>query len=132
MAWLNAVPEYKGPKSKSGDAPKTSRRQQLMQDGVPPQLPEVLAGQYLLNWLFEVGPTQPAGMGSGPVTFQELAAWQQQAGIELQPWETSLLRRLSVEYLNESYEATNAARPPPYGELHRSPNLSKKLDAFLD
>ncbi|MBY0455261.1 MAG: hypothetical protein K2Q11_10335 [Burkholderiaceae bacterium] len=112
--------------------PKTSRRDRLAQDGVPPQLPDVFAGQYLLDWLFEIGPTQPAGMGSGPVTFQELAAWQQQAGIELQPWEASMLRRLSVEYLNESYEATNAARPPPYGELHRSPKLDKKLASFLD
>ena len=100
-------------------------------DGIEPDMPDIDA-RYLVDYLFEIGPTMVAGMGEAPLSAQEIKAWQDLCGIDLQPWEFRLLRRLSRDYLAESYKAENPACPPPFGELRRSPTLSKKIDAFLD
>ncbi|MEH3087726.1 MAG: hypothetical protein PGN26_14600 [Xylophilus ampelinus] len=96
-----------------------------------PQLPQIDAGQYLVDWLFELGPTMPAGMGSGALTFQEIAGWQLAMGLELQAWEVRALRQLSQAYLGESQEATKPTRPPPYGQLQRNPRLADLIDEIL-
>lgn len=54
------------------------------------------------------------GMGPVPLTHSELQSWQDQVGIELQPWELQLLRRLSKEYVAESGNATDRGCPAPW------------------
>jgi hypothetical protein len=54
---------------------------------------------YLIAYLFEFGPASGNGMGIVPVSGMELAAWQQNTGVELQPWEARALLRLSREYV---------------------------------
>lgn len=54
------------------------------------------------------------GMGPGPITWQELRAWQDGTGVELQPWEARLLINLSREFAGESVAALQADRPAPY------------------
>lgn len=104
----------------------------MQRDGITMPMPEIDAGQYLLDWLFEIGPTTPMGMSSAPIAWGEIHDWQQQQGVDLKPWESRLLRKLSCEYLSESHEARDPNRPPPYGAMPRNPRLSVKLDAFLD
>jgi hypothetical protein len=53
-------------------------------------------------------------MGSGPITHEEMRAWQQNAGIDLAPWECRLLRRLSEQYLAEAHKAEKEGAPPPW------------------
>lgn len=100
-------------------------------------MPQMACGDYLVIYLFEFGPTMPAGMGSGPVTFQEMRAWQEMSGIELQPWEAALLRRLSGEYADESHKAVKRDRAPPFGDSLVAQRLQQVeveqgIDAFLD
>lgn len=97
-----------------------------------PEFPPLEAAAYLVEHLWEVGPTMAAGAGVGPITFQELQSWQAQIGIELAPWEVRILRQLSFDYLDELRKAEKPDCPPPYGKLSRNPQLDKKLDAFLD
>lgn len=104
--------------------------------GVAPSLPPLEWGEYLINFLWEFGPGMPTGSGSGPVTFSEMDAWQRVCGIDLQPWEAQLLRRLSIEYCNESCLATKPNRPPPFGAAPEEARLNrlrvqKDLDKFL-
>lgn len=103
----------------------------MARDGIQPALPLVDGGQYLLDWLFEIGPTLPAGMGSGVLTFSEIATWQQLVGLDLQPWEVRALRRLSGEYLGETHAATDPRRPPPYGDRQRNPSIDRQVDEAL-
>ncbi len=103
----------------------------MVKDGIQPLLPDVDAGQYLIDWLMEIGPTLPAGMGSGVLTFSEIATWQQLVGLELQPWEVRALRRLSEDYLAESNAATDPRRPPPYGDRQRNPSIDRQIDEAL-
>ena len=99
-------------------------------------MPPIQWGGYILDYLFEVGPTMPSGMGSGPLTFSEIEAWQRAVGIRLSPFEAQLLRRLSVDYFGESHAATKIDCPAPYGEslqLVKSTQkeINRKLDQFF-
>lgn len=134
VAWLNATPEESKPSNSKKERPQpVSRRVRLERDGINLSMPPLeFGGQYLIDYLFEIGPTSAAGMGPAPLAWAEIQAWQQQMGIDLQPWQCRLLRSLSCEYIAEGHEARNPARPPPYGAMPRNPRLSKKLDAFLD
>ena len=77
-------------------------------------MPPVEGAGHLAEYLFELGPTMAAGMGAGPVTHQEIRAWQLNAGIELTPWESRTIRRLSSDYLDELRKAEKRDRPAPW------------------
>lgn len=69
---------------------------------------------HILEYLFEIGPTVPLGMSSGPVPFSEIEAWQRVTGIELSPWESRVIRRLSRDYLEQSFESRDPGCEPPF------------------
>ncbi|ATQ74858.1 hypothetical protein CR152_10230 [Massilia violaceinigra] len=120
------------PPGKKPAGAQLSRLDRYKRDKVQPDMPPIDGGEYLINYFWEVGPVI-AGM-DGPVVISqaEIRAWQENAGIDLQPWQAGLLRRLSQDYLAQSHAAKDSACKPPYGELYRSPNLSKLIDAALD
>ena len=101
-------------------------------DGVEPQLPALDACAYLVDIFWEIGPTLSTGMGEVPISQSEIRAWQDNMGVELAPWQVQLMRRLSIEYLSQAHKATDPNCKPPFGQLYRAPNLSKKIDAALD
>ena len=70
-------------------------------DTYSPEMPPVEAMGHLLGALFEVGPSMLAGSGYGPVSEQELEAWQRNQGVRLTAWESRAVRRLSKDYLDE-------------------------------
>ena len=76
-------------------------------------MPSIDCG-YLVSYLFEIGPTMAAGMGSGPITHGEIESWQRITGIDLNPWDARTLRRLSIDYLSESQKATQMDCPAPW------------------
>lgn len=84
------------------------------EDDYQPDMPPLETGAYLVHFLYEIGPTLPAGMGAGPITNSELRDWQINVGIDLQPWEARCICRLSREYLMESHKATAHDRPSPW------------------
>lgn len=86
----------------------------MQQDGVEPPRPPV-AFSHLFECLFEVGPTTFAGMGSAPLTWQEIDAWARRVPRGLQPGEFVMLRRLSMEWLAQSEAAKEEGCPPPWG-----------------
>lgn len=133
-AWLGAVPEA-APGARA-DAVKLSRRERIERDGGEIEMPPFDEGEYLIAYLYELGPTVAAGMGAGPVTFAEMAAWQAARGFELEPWEARLLRRLSVDYLAESHQATRRDCPPPYMDSRSlkkaiAREMERNMDMFL-
>ncbi len=113
-AWLNAVPERAdNDKSKK---PNVSRREALEKDGdEAPEMPPIDAA-YLIGYLWEIGPSVAAGMGSGPISHTEIESWQRNTGIELNAWEARTLRRLSMDYVSESQKATAIDAEAPWQE----------------
>lgn len=135
-AWLNARPrkdEAAGKKQQA--APEPSRRERLQQQGVEqPDMPPCDC-LHLVGYLFEIGPTVPAGMGEGPLTHTDLAHWMRNTGIALSPWESRALRRASKEYLSESQTATERNAPSPWESedgiaLQRAVQASSMRDAI--
>lgn len=111
IAWLNASPQ------RADEKVRVSRLEQMRKsrkdkDYYPP-LPPTDA-PHLLNYLFDVGPTLASGMGEGPLTHSEIEAWQGNTGVELEPWEATFLRRLSIDYLSESHKAEKVDAPAPW------------------
>lgn len=111
-AWLDArIKKAAGDKS---DTPELTRREHLAKDGIETPVMPPCSAQYVLGYLFEIGPTAAVGMGEGPITHSEIAAWMGNTGIRLSPWEARMLRRLSVDYLRESSRATQRGHPAPW------------------
>lgn len=103
--------------------------------GATPSMP-VNPAEYLTDWLIEIGPTIVGAMGSGPIGWADIAAWQAINGIEVEPWEGRILRQLSASYLDQCHLARKAACPPPYSDFEREPatvrdRVSKQFAAMF-
>jgi hypothetical protein len=61
-----------------------------------PDLPD--GCEYLIGWLYDVGPALPGAMGFVPLTYSELRAWSELQQISISPWEAGTLRELSAAY----------------------------------
>lgn len=116
MAWLNTTPKPDARTKRgkaSDDAPKLSRADQMKKDGIIPVMPPNPA-PHIINRLVEIGLTEAAGMGAGPLSWQSITAWQASTAICLTPWEARLIRSLSIEYLAEGRRAESENCPPPW------------------
>ena len=99
-AWLNTIPEkQKAPRRETKKLP----------------LPPLRAGEYLIEFLFEIGPVKPSGMGvSVAVDESDIFAWQANQALSLLPWEAQMIRLLSREYANMLADASSPSCPAPY------------------
>lgn len=116
MAWLNAAPK---PPEGSRRAemkslpPPVSRAETLKRDKIIPQMPPNPA-PHIIERLVEMGLTEAVGMGSAPLSWVTLAAWQSVTGTSIAPWEARLIRKLSSEYLAQSRLSEVETCPPPW------------------
>jgi len=70
--------------------------------------------QYIVNLLFEAGPSSAGAQSAITITWVELQAWQAGIGLSMPPWLLRLLRRLSADYVAESHKAQADDAPPPW------------------
>ena len=106
-------------------------RAERKDDDYLPDLPGVDGADYLLAYLWDVGPTLVAGMGIGPITHEEMRAWQSNTGVWLQPWEARILRKLSMDYIVQMRDAEKADCPPPWSAAARVVDRSSVTDRML-
>lgn len=71
-------------------------------------------GRYLIDYLYEIGPTISSGDGQAIIPQSEIIAWMSNTGVELEPWEIRIIRILSGEYLSEHYLSLKHDRPCPW------------------
>lgn len=90
-----------------------SRGQRLAKAGVLPSMPPN-PSPWHVELLMEIGPTMAAGMGPTIVTWEEIDRWCARTGVDLEPWESKLLRRLSGDYIAESARAREPACLSPW------------------
>jgi hypothetical protein len=126
MAWLHATPKPDA-RSRRGKeeaaAPKLSRIAELKRKKIDPQMPPNPA-PHITDWLIEMGLVEAAGMGAAPISSCELAAWQGNTCVRLEPWEARLIRKLSKAYLDEGRAAESENCPPPW----RAPVTQRELE----
>lgn len=133
LAWLMAVPKVEK-QAVAAKVEPVSRLRQLEADGQTPDMPPNPA-PHLVEYLLEVGPMVPAGMGSSAIGWRDISAWRQEVGIYLAPWEARMLRQLSRDYVGEYLEAGNIDRAPPYTPFEmnddRRASVSTKISAIF-
>lgn len=126
MAWLHATPKPDA-RSRRGKeestASKLSRIAELKRKKIDPQMPPNPA-PHITDWLIEMGLVEAAGMGAVQISSRELAAWQGNTCVRLEPWEARLIRKLSKAYLDEGRVAESENCPPPW----RAPVTQRELE----
>ena len=75
---------------------------------------------YITEYLMEIGPVSSSSMGSAPLAWPEIAAWQDLTGIELDAWEARTIRRLSRDFHDQMHRAKDANCPPPFAAKARN------------
>jgi hypothetical protein len=112
-----------------------TRIQKLQSEGKAAHMPPLGPGGYLVDHLWDAGPTVHTGMGPAPLSHADLAAYQANMGIELQAWEVRTLRRLSADYLAACQAAKEADAPAPYVpaqiDAERRATVSRGLKAMF-
>lgn len=116
MGWLNARPlpaEGTNRAKTENKAAILTRLEQMKRSGIKPRLPPNPA-PHILERLIEIGLTEATGMGSAPLSWLSIEAWQRASRITLPPWEARLIRSLSVEYLASHRISESENCPPPW------------------
>lgn len=85
---------------------------------------------HLIEYLFEIGPTIPAGMGMSQIEWRDIDAWCERTGVDLPPWQARLLRLLSRDYLVMLREAEDPMCPAPMS--HEADVLAKRAAVSRD
>ena len=86
-------------------------------------MPLVNGHQYIIEWLFDVGPTMMSSMGNSPLTFEEIYAWGKD--IDISHWEASTIRKLSIDYLSMLHHGSEPDCPVPYAETPSEDKLQQ-------
>lgn len=76
------------------------------------EMPDLVGCEYLIDWLFDIGVSMHTGMGSVPISWQEIESWGKD--MDLSPWEKKMLRDLSTEYVSYSQKASEPDCPQPF------------------
>ncbi|WCK26654.1 phage tail assembly chaperone [Agrobacterium pusense] len=76
-------------------------------------MPDLEAGEYLLDALKELGPIRSNGMGLGAPDWQELVAFASANDLALQPWEFRLIRKMAAAYLSGFNSGEEPLSIPP-------------------
>lgn len=76
-------------------------------------VPELEDGYHFITALMEVGPDSYVGMDLAPISWPEIAAWQQATRCPFRPHELQLLRSLSAAYLEQYRLSKSDACPSP-------------------
>ena len=108
MGWLHAVP-----KLKANDASTETRQTKFANEGRQIDFPPCEM-MYMVDYLFSAGPVTPTGMGSIPLTHQEILSWRSNMQVDLCPWEINALREMSRQYLSELVQSDKHDSPPPW------------------
>lgn len=73
-------------------------------------MPDIGAGKFLVDILFQVGPTR----ADGPLEESALEPWERRRGIELAPWHADAILAMSRAYMAESHRASHWNAFPPW------------------
>lgn len=76
-------------------------------------VPDPEGAQYLLDALFEVGPTKPGEYGEIPIGWTDIAAYKAATGAISERWEMTTLRQMSMSYMRGKQHGEDVMNDPP-------------------
>ena len=69
---------------------------------------------YIIDWVFEAGPSVQGGMGPAPLDWQTIHHWKSLMGLDLEPKESFAIRHLSSCFVDQQIKSKDAKCPPPW------------------
>lgn len=81
---------------------------------VEPEFPELLGHDYILNWLFDLGPLHRTPEGNTGLPHTEIQAWARNRNMRFRGPEADWLYLLSKVYFNEFYTSDGVDTPQPF------------------
>jgi len=97
-------------------------------------MPKIEEESYLLQIWFDLGMVGSGAMGPVQLSAQEIKAWCDLSGIDLEPWEYTCIRKMSSVYLGMLTKGEDPDALPPYGdpinEFDRNVVQKKVVNAF--
>jgi hypothetical protein len=72
-----------------------------------------LPGMYLMQALWDVGPSSYSSGNEGPISWQELAAYASVSETVSEPWELRAVMKMSKAYIAEKAGGKDPLRIPP-------------------
>lgn len=132
LGWLHAVPQPPrgSPRAKAAEPNKLSRLDRMKREGAEPELPPNPAPQ-IFRWFTEIGMMESGGMAASALSWREINEWQRATAVTLEPWIARLIRRLSVEYLDELRRAESETRPAPWRGKVTQGEIDAELAALV-
>jgi hypothetical protein len=85
----------------------------MRQDKIPPVFPPVAWG-WVVNYWHEIGLCMSSGGYPNALTWQEISAWQANAGIHLNHFEALALKQMSAAYVSGLHEFSKEFAECPY------------------
>tara|TARA_Y100000310_G_scaffold324866_2_gene387346 strand:- start:12844 stop:13155 length:312 start_codon:yes stop_codon:yes gene_type:complete len=97
-----------------------SRMAQVIAGRRKARLPSINKGRHLIEYFSELGYVENNGMGFQPISFKELQAFSSLSGVDLDPLEVEVLRRMSKAYIRGYSSGKDPFSIPPWVEKHGS------------
>lgn len=96
------------------------------------KFPEVPAGDYLLEYISEMGYQSANGFGTSALSYQDIYYWSKLSRIRLDWWEVKAIRSMSMSYIDQSKKSTEELCPPPWqAETIATPEIREKVNNFF-
>lgn len=119
--WLHTAPEKQD----------ETRYERYLQEGVVIELPTIRCS-YLFDYLMQIGAVSSNGMGTVSLSWQELNAWKQTIGVELNAWELAVIHRASDAYAVQLSKSYKPDCPMPERIIEQDPKkLAKHIKSIL-
>lgn len=109
MAWLHAAPDNE---PKKDEKPKPSRFE-IYRDTRIAEVPELGAYRYIFDLLQKIGLYGSGMSGPVPISWSEIAAWQNANGVTLTPAELDIIKQLSADYCGQYHKSSDPQEMPP-------------------
>ena len=116
IAWLDAPLKSKTTKAKE-PAERMTRRKQFAANRMDADFPPLVAGEYLIGYLSELGFVERTGFGDAQLSCQEVRAWCDGTGVNLNAWEFRVIRELSLAFVCQSSVSEEPDCPAPYIDM---------------
>ena len=116
-AWLSAVPDHK-----NNGKQNERTRYEILKDKQSEliTLPEIEYGEWIIEYLMEIGPAGSNGMGLCPICYTEINAWINTTKTEVSPWDVNMIRHLSRVYVSQYNDSKDKNAPAPYHYTEKS------------
>lgn len=104
LAWLRAVP----------DDSKTSRLDKRLDDGISVDMPDIEGFDIIVEYLAELGYVNRGFNGAEPLTYTDVASWDNAIEGFVDRWVISMLVYLSRDYCYQASISSDKLCEPPY------------------